>query len=65
MHLGYTEAHKTLSETQQFYAPMESVIEAKKSGTVSSFKVGKTPDEVANYHRMKERIQKDHLKEDK
>lgn len=33
VHLGYTEAHRTLTETQGLYAPIKTIIEAKKSGT--------------------------------
>ena len=64
MHLGYTEAHRTLTETQGLYAPIKGIVEAKKSGTQSNFNFAKTEAEVFEMHKMKERIQKDHIGED-
>jgi hypothetical protein len=64
VHLGYTEAHKTLSETQTLYAPIHNVMQAKKTGTATNFNFNKTDQELLELHKMKERIQKDHLAED-
>lgn len=43
VHQGYTQTHKTLTETQTLYAPITTAIEAKKTGTATSFKLTKTP----------------------
>ena len=42
VHLGYTQAHCTLTETQGLYAPIKTIVEAKKSGTQSNFNFTKT-----------------------
>jgi hypothetical protein len=44
VHQGYTETHKTMTETQHLYAPLNSAVEAQKSGTSSKFKLTKTQD---------------------
>ena len=42
VHLGYTQAHCTLTETQGLYAPIKTIVEGKKSGTQSNFSFAKT-----------------------
>ena len=61
MHLGYTDAHRTLTETQALHAPIKGIVEAKKSGTASGFNFTKTQEEIFEQQKMKDRIQKDHL----
>jgi len=41
--MGYTQTHKTMTETQTLYAPISGAIEAQKTGTASNFKLTKTP----------------------
>ena len=64
VHLGYTEAHKTLTETQALHAPISKIVEAQRSGTQTGFSFSKTQDELNDLNKMKARIQKDHLEED-
>jgi hypothetical protein len=61
VHQGYTQTHKTLTETQTLYAPISGVIEAQKTGTASNFKLTKSPEELNEHKKIIERIQKDHV----
>jgi hypothetical protein len=53
VHLGYTDAHKTLTETQTLYEPITKVVEAKKAGTQSAFNLTKTQEDAFELHKMK------------
>ena len=64
VHLGFSKSHTIPSSTQNQYTPMESVMMAKKTGTVSSFKTGMTQQERDEISKMKAYIQKDHISED-
>jgi hypothetical protein len=64
VHLGYSEAHKTLTETQALHAPIGKIVEAQRSGTKTGFSFSKTQEELFELEKMKARIQKDHLEED-
>ncbi len=64
VHLGYSEAHKTLTETQALHAPISKIVEAQRSGTKTGFSFSKTQEEQLEMQKMKARIQKDHLEED-
>ena len=59
--MGYTQTHKTMTETQTLYAPISGAIEAQKTGTASNFKLTKTPQEINEHKKIIERIQKDHV----
>ena len=65
VHLGYTETHKTLTETQNLYGPVTTIMEAKKSGTATNFNFTKSPEEANEHKKIVELIQKDHLAEDR
>lgn len=61
VHLGYTETHKTLTETQSLHAPINSIIQAKKTGTATNFNFAKSKDQLDEHSKIVSLIQKDHL----
>ena len=64
VHLGYSEAHRTLTETQALHAPISKIVEGQRSGTQTGFSFCKTQEELNELCKMKSRIQRDHLEED-
>lgn len=61
INLGYTDTHKTLSETKTLYKPMEEEMHRRKNQKPD---FEKTMEAKNDYNRMKARIRKDHLAED-
>ena len=61
MHQGYHKTHKNLTETQSLYAPLNTVVQAQKSGGTSNFRFTKTNDELFEQKKIIDHIQKDHV----